>query len=77
MSEFSPAQHVRQRIAGRRRQNPNADVTDLQRELNAAKAEAYLRSIIDTAPGITDAEAEKLAALLRVRPTSDAGVAAG
>lgn len=46
------------------RNNPDADVTDLRRELKAATAEAFLERILNEAPALTEAQKADIAALL-------------
>lgn len=62
---LSEAQQLRQRIAGRRRHDPTADVEDLQAEMPAAKIEAYIRRAVASAPPLTAEQRDRLAAIFR------------
>lgn len=65
MSTPSPqVAKARATIAGKRRQNPQADVTELQRNLRALKAEEYISRLVDEAPPLSSAQRSRLAALL-------------
>lgn len=66
--------HYRARIANAKRRNPNADTTDLERELKAARAEEYIRALVETFPPLTGEQKARLAALLRHPTTPDGGV---
>lgn len=55
---------LRARIAGTRSNHPDADVTDLRRELKYAKAEDFLQKILGEAPPLNQAQRADLAALL-------------
>ncbi len=53
------------RIAATTRHHPNADTTELRRDLRAARAEDYIRRIVDQAPPLTPEQRDRLALLLR------------
>lgn len=72
MSELSPAQLVRQRIAGRKRQDPDADVTDLQRELRAIHFQAWARELVRDAPELTEKQKHTLRAIFEPYLDADA-----
>lgn len=57
--------HYRARIANAKRRDPNADTSDLQRELKAARAEEYIRRLVETFPPLTGEQKARLAALFR------------
>lgn len=56
---------IRARIAGRKRQNPDADVTEEQRELKTLTLEEHIRRVVETAPLPTPDQMARLRALLR------------
>lgn len=56
---------VRSQIAVTKRRNPQADVTELKRELKAAHLEDYVRRVVDSAPPLTEDQRSRIAALLR------------
>ncbi|MBU3870255.1 hypothetical protein KN815_41300 [Streptomyces sp. 4503] len=60
----SEAAKVRARIAGKKRQNPDADVTDDQRELKMTTLEDYVQRVIASAPLPTPEQIARLRALL-------------
>lgn len=62
---LSPAQITRNRIAGRKRHDPNADTADLEREMQAAKLEAAVARAVAKFGPLTEQQRAKLAALLR------------
>ncbi|GAA2657487.1 hypothetical protein GCM10010307_72280 [Streptomyces vastus] len=55
---------LRARIAGRRRQDPNADITEEQRELKTLTLEERIRRVVESAPPLTADQIERLRALL-------------
>lgn len=59
------ASSLRARIGGRKRQNPNADVTDDQRELKTIRLEEHIHDVLSTAPMPTPDQIARLRALLR------------
>lgn len=63
----SESARVRARIAGRKRQNPDADVTSDQRELKTLTLEEHIRQVVDNAPAPTPDQIARLRALLRPR----------
>lgn len=56
---------VRSDIAVAKRRNPNADTTELQRELKAERAADYIRKALDAAPALSVEQLDRLALLLR------------
>ncbi len=48
-----------------KRHHPDADTTDLRRELAAVKLEDYIASVVDAAPPLSATQRDRLAALLR------------
>lgn len=58
----------RAQLAARTRWAPNKESTlDAQREFRAARAEDYVRRLVDEAPPLTRAQRDRLALLLRGR----------
>lgn len=55
---------IRARIAGRRRQTPDADVTEEQRELKTVTLEEHIRRVVETAPIPTPEQIARLRDLL-------------
>jgi hypothetical protein len=55
---------ARSRVAHAKRYHPDADHTDLERDLAAANLEAYIRRVVDQAPPLTSGQIERLRALL-------------
>lgn len=53
------------RLAVARRWHPESDPTPLQRDLAAAKLEAYVARVVAEAPPLTREQADKIAVLLR------------
>lgn len=60
------------RIAAIKRHHPDADTTDAERDLKAARAEEYIRALVETFPPLTGEQKARLAALLRQPTTDDA-----
>jgi uncharacterized membrane protein len=54
----------RARLAATRRHHPDADTTDLRRDLRAARAEDYIKKLVDVAPQLSPEQRAKLAVLL-------------
>jgi hypothetical protein len=63
--------HTRAKIAHTLRQNPDADVTELRRQLKAERLEEHVRRIVDAAPPLTYEQRTRLAALLRTGGRDD------
>jgi hypothetical protein len=61
MSEWTK---TRSKIAQTVRQNPNADTTELRRQLKAERLEDRIRREAEADPPLTDAQRARLAALL-------------
>jgi hypothetical protein len=57
--------HTRSKIAATKRANPSADVTELRRQLKAERLAEHIRSVVDTAPPLTEEQRARIAALLR------------
>ena len=57
--------HHRAVVAAKRRHHPDADVTEERRALRAARAEDYIKKLVDGAPPLTDAQRDRVALLLR------------
>lgn len=57
--------HTRSRIALAKREDPEADVTELRRQLKAERLEEYIQRTVDAAPPLTGEQRERLAGLLR------------
>lgn len=56
---------TRSQIAHKKRADPNADVTDLRRQLKAERLADYIRTTVDAAPPLTAEQRDRLALLLR------------
>lgn len=56
--------HTRSKIANEKRKNPDADVTELRRQLKCERASEYIREIVDAWPPLTNEQRTKLAELL-------------
>jgi hypothetical protein len=57
--------HTRAKIAHTLRHDPDADVTELRRQLKAERLEEHVRRIVDAAPPLTGEQRARLAAILR------------
>ena len=55
---------IRSRLANTRRIDPNADVTDLRRDLKAARLAEHVEKALSDAPPLTDAQRHRIARLL-------------
>jgi hypothetical protein len=66
----------RARAAGKRRQNPDADISGELRDMRAARAEDYIRDLVDSFPPLTVAQRDKLVAILRPSRAPGSGEAA-
>lgn len=64
---LSPAQIARNRIGGIVRQNPEADVNELRRDLVFETLAETIKRKVDEAPPLTQGQLAKLCALLRGR----------
>lgn len=56
--------NTRAKLANELRRNPDADVTDLRRQLKAERLEDHVKRVLDAAPPLTSAQRDRLAALL-------------
>jgi len=66
MAKASPERlRLRAQIGAATRHHPDADTTDLRRELAAVKIADYIRSIVAEAPPLTQEQRDRLALLLR------------
>jgi len=63
---LSDIRHFSGRVAALSRSRPTDDpeFVDAQRDLAAAKLERAVRNALDSAPSLTDAQAQRIAALL-------------
>ncbi len=57
--------HHRAVIAAKRRHHPDVDLTEDRRALRAARAEDYIKKLVDEAPPLTESQRDRLALLLR------------
>jgi hypothetical protein len=55
----------RARLAAHRRHHPDDDPTELRQNLNAAVIEARVQRLLETAPPLSAAQRDRLAAILR------------
>jgi len=63
--------HTRSRIGIELRRDPNADVTELRRQLKAERTAEYIQKVVDAWPPLTDQQRTALAELLKpVRVTT-------
>lgn len=56
--------HTRSKIAHAKRRDPDADVTELQRQLRAQRLEEHVARVINEAPPLTDEQRHRVAQLL-------------
>ena len=56
---------TRSQIAHTKRRNPNADTTELTRQLKAERLEDYIERVVNAAPPLTAEQRDRIAALLR------------
>lgn len=68
--------HTRSKLAAEVRRNPDADVTELRRQLKAERLEEHIRRVVDDAPPLSDEQRARLAQLLRPTAGGDRGDAA-
>lgn len=61
----SSARVARARLGGMISRHPDADHTDLRRNLQAAKLEDHIRKVVNGWPPLTDEQRDRLALLLR------------
>lgn len=57
--------HTRAKIAHQLKVDPNADVTDLRRQLRAERLEEHIAAKVNEAPPLTAEQRDRLATLLR------------
>ncbi len=60
-----PWTHTRSKIATTIRRNPDADVTELRRQLKAERAAEYIEKVLADWPPLTDQQRTALAELLK------------
>ncbi|WP_326646407.1 hypothetical protein OG884_17455 [Streptosporangium sp. NBC_01755] len=65
MAETPTPTEIACKIARTRRYAPDADVTDLQRELHAAKIAKFVRETADRFPPLSDDQKSTLALLIK------------
>lgn len=64
------------KMASRKRWDPNADLSDLRRELALARVEAKIAAAVETAPPLPPDVENRLVEIIRShRPTVDAALA--
>ncbi|SMG34952.1 hypothetical protein [Agreia pratensis] len=56
---------TRSQIAHTKRRDPNADTTELTRQLKAERLEDYIERVVNAAPPLTSEQRDRIAALLR------------
>lgn len=56
---------VRSDIAVAKRRDPDSDVTDLKRELKAARLAEHVRQVVESFPPLTTEQVDRIAVLLR------------
>jgi hypothetical protein len=56
--------NTRSEIAARRRHHPDADLTDLKRQLAAETLENHIRKIVAKAPPLSDRQRNHLASII-------------
>lgn len=65
MATASPERlRIAGKIAATKRFYPDADTTELERDLKAATLEDHITRLVDSAPPLTDKQRERLARLL-------------
>lgn len=60
-----PWTKVRSDIAVAKHRDPNADVTELHRELKESRLADYISRVVDEAPALSTEQRDRLALLLR------------
>ncbi|MFF1714807.1 hypothetical protein [Streptomyces sp. NPDC058268] len=60
----SEVAHLRARKAAEKRHHPDADTTDLDRELATLTLAAYIKRVVESAPPLNDDQRARLAMLL-------------
>ncbi|MBB2894576.1 hypothetical protein [Flexivirga oryzae] len=56
---------TRSQIAHAKRRDPNADVTELRRQLRAERLAEHIERVVNEAPPLTPEQRDRLAVLLR------------
>lgn len=57
--------HTRSQIAVAIKKDPDADVTELRRQLQTERLADHIQRVVDAAPPLTNAQRDRLAVLLR------------
>lgn len=57
--------NTRAKLANELQRNPEADVTELRRQLKAERLEEYVKRVVDAAPPLTPEQRDRLAVLFR------------
>jgi hypothetical protein len=57
--------HTRSKLAHTLKTNPDADVTELRRQLKTERLTDYIEKTLDAAPELTDAQRDRIAEILR------------
>ncbi|MBM0128062.1 hypothetical protein [Pimelobacter simplex] len=63
---------TRSALALAKRDNPDADVTDLRRQLKAERLEEYVNKVVSEAPPLTREQRDRIARLLLAGGGADA-----
>jgi len=56
--------HTRSKIAQVKKSDPEADVTDLRRQMKAERLEAHIDNLLSTAPPLTNEQRDRIARLI-------------
>lgn len=62
--------HTRSQIAHAKKRNPDADVTELRRQLRAERLADHIQRVVNEAPPLTPEQRDRLAGLLRPAPAN-------
>lgn len=65
--------HTRSQIAHAKRRDPDADVTELRRQLKAERLAEYVERVVSEAPPLTDEQLSRITAILRPTLHTSAG----
>jgi len=60
--------HTRSRIARTKKADPEADVTELRRQLKAERLEEYIERVVNDAPELNDEQRRRLASVVLPTP---------
>lgn len=58
------------RLGAERRYRPDEDHTELEREVKALALKQYVKKVVDSAPPLTAAQIDRIAAVLREAPNA-------